>query len=154
MRIISFAICLFLHNLYKVVLRCSLLCTARKFSFRVSVRIIPAHRKDRHKRPVLVHGAAIYAAKRTFSAARLSDILHGSYRLAPQSPVSSQCRRALQAQKPGIPAKACLFYPIPSRLSRGFLHFFLNFFTEGALPQKCPAGTGRAYLIIRRHTER
>jgi len=47
--------------------------------------------------PVLVHGTAIYAACRTFSAARLSDILPGSYLLAEQSPGSSHWRAKRQA---------------------------------------------------------
>uniref|UniRef100_UPI00307C8441 hypothetical protein n=1 Tax=Dysosmobacter welbionis TaxID=2093857 RepID=UPI00307C8441 len=50
------------------------------FSIRLTVRIIPAHEKYRRMiRPVSCHGAAIYATYRSFSAARLSDILPGSY---------------------------------------------------------------------------
>ena len=99
-----------------------------KFSFRASVRIIPTHRKYRHKWPVLVRGTAIYAAERTFSAARLSDILRGSYRLSPQSPASSQCCRCLT----GIvsPAQAHLSYFMRLQMSSIFSLFFIKFFKE------------------------
>ena len=77
------------------------------------------------KWPVLVHGTAIYAAKRTLSAARLSDILRGSYRLSPQSPASSQCLRGLPDMV--SPAQAHLSYCIGGILSSIFSLFFIKF---------------------------
>ena len=57
--------------------------------------------------------------KRTFSAARLSDILRGSYRLAPQSPASSQCRQ-------DSPAQARPVYPTGRRMSIESSLFFIK----------------------------
>ena len=116
------------------------------------MRIIPAHRKYRHKRPVHVHGAAIDAAERTFSAARLSDILRGSYRLSPQSPASSQYPAGIFCHCMAGPAQAFLVYITSWKLSRGISLFFIKIFSvfcELCLP---PGWLGRCTAETRRRS--
>ena len=107
------------------------------------MRIIPAHRKYRHKRPVPVHGSAIDAAERTFSAARLSDILRGSYRLTPQSPASSQFPAGVPPD--GSPCASSLSIPYMVLIVKQKFSFFHKFFSYFLcllpfLPPDRPAG--------------
>ena len=76
--------------------------TARSnFSIRLTVRIIPAHKKDRRAKSRPVCSLAQRSTQRTesFSAARFSDILPGSYRQSRNLPVHRSFR-ALDIQSP------------------------------------------------------
>ena len=70
-----------------------------KFLIRRSVRIIPAHKKHRQQAGVLLARRST-PTYRDLSAARLSDILPGSYLLAEQSPGSSQLQTPPGVQHP------------------------------------------------------
>ena len=65
------------------------------------------------------------AVKRTFSAARLSDILRGSYRLQPQSPASSQC---MQAPCHGSSCTSSLIVPYAVKNVKRNFSFFHKIF--------------------------
>ena len=134
MRIVSFAmVCssIFVQS----SLGRSLLCTARNFLSTypcVSFRLIE---NTGAKRPVPVHGTAIDAAERTFSAARLSDILRGSYRLAPQSPASSQFPAGFLPFS-GTPCASFISISYPLLIVKQNFSFFHKIFS-GSLAE-CP----------------
>ena len=96
-----------------------------KFLIRRSVRIIPAHKKHRLWAGVLLARRST-PANRNLSAARLSDILPGSYLLAEQSPGSSHCKRlrACCAHR----ARTCISYRKKPLVSRGFFYFVNKIF--------------------------
>ena len=95
MRIISFCAAIGVSSCFRTVFLLDLSRTARSFfSIRLTVRIIPAHKKDRRAKSRPVCPLAQRSTQRTdfFSAARFSDILPGSYLACEQSPGSSQFR--------------------------------------------------------------
>ena len=122
MRIISFAIACFLHNIVQSSLRCSLLCTAR-CSFHLTVRIIPTHRKYRHKWPVLVRGTAIYAVAKDILSRPI--IGHTPRKLPALAAISRIIAVLARAAYPGTPAASLI---IILDVSQNVKYFFSVFY--------------------------
>ena len=103
-----------------------------KFLIRRSVRIIPAHKKHRQQAGVLLARRST-PTYRNLSAARLSDILPGSYLLAEQSPGSSQLQTPPGVQHPSraysyiikekSPCVKGIFSILPTKFSLIFCSF-------------------------------
>ena len=118
-----------------------------KFLIRRSVRIIPAHKKHRQQAGVLLARRST-PANRNLSAARLSDILPGSYLLAEQSPGSSQLQTPPGVQHPSrayphiIKEKSPCVKGIFLFCSQNFSSVFVPFADGSASRKPLPCRTG------------
>ena len=96
-----------------------------KFLIHRSVRIIPTHKKHRQQAGVLLARRSTPTC-RNLSAARLSDILPGSYLLAEQSPGSSHLYTPPGVQHPQRTYLAILKEKSP--FVKGIFRFFHEIF--------------------------
>ena len=130
-----------------------------KFLIRRSVRIIPAHKKHRLWAGVLLARRST-PANRNLSAARLSDILPGSYLLAEQSPGSSQLQTPPGVQHPSRAylyiikekspyVKGIFLFPIQRKsqaknavlFQQTILRYFVHFWQHEKATRQSPAGS-------------